>query len=92
MIKPALRCVACSASARIGSKDRRVNVMGLSPLLYRRGSGKGLVRTGRRVSVCDACLVAFIAGTIDSRFMKVVTALRESLSGLYSGVIEDQSE
>lgn len=88
MIRPAMECAGCGAAVPIGAHGRKTNIMSISPLLYRRGAGKGRLRAGRRVGVCEACLAAFLAGTIDSRCLGIVTAMRESLARLYNATLE----
>lgn len=85
-----VECVGCGARVPVGASRRTVNVMSVSPVLYRRGSGKGGVKCGRRSNVCEACLAAFITGSIDSRFMNIVVAMRESLSGLYNAILAER--
>lgn len=83
-------CCACGASSRPSNTGKLANVVSISPLLYRRSGFKNRkLRRGANVQVCDDCLAVFITSPSDRRTTLVLTALRDSLSELYNGVLED---
>lgn len=88
---PKLECIGCGAVAQIGEEKRTANVMSVSPLLYRRGKGKGRVRCGRRVPICEVCLTNLVAGTVDSRAVNFMHGLCQSLKGVYNASVEAEA-
>lgn len=89
-------CCVCGAQApenrgRWGGST--APYMGITPILYWRGKLKRWLRSCPRLQVCDPCFTKFIAGTISyEKQLCILSALRESLSECYSGLLEDDSE
>jgi hypothetical protein len=50
--------------------------------------GKGVRKMGPKVTVCEECLVRFLAGTIDSRAMELFYGVLASLRKSYNAYLE----
>jgi len=68
-------------------------MVALSPTVYRRGSGKGAVKSARGVQICDECYIASIRAVAPDvqTILQVWAALAERLRPNYSSLIEEQS-
>lgn len=96
-------CCCCGAKV-LAKRGVRTNqpgsiepsILAITPILYRRGAGKGVLRSCPRIQVCEGCFQRFITLT-DSRSMqttialRLIFALRESVSGRYSNLLEEDS-
>ncbi len=87
-------CCACGATSRINAgPDREVNICAVSPLIYRRGMrSKRMLKNCPRVTVCERCLICFIAGGPAAPGFRFITALRESMAAGYSAHIEAEKK
>lgn len=89
-------CVVCGAEApaRVLPGERSPVVMlTITPLLYRRGSGKGTLKNARGVTVCEPCYVQAVTAGRLGWFHKSATllwaALQQSLSDRYNAMLRD---
>lgn len=59
LFRPDRFCIVCGCKASNGRKQRDPNepvMIAVTPVLYRRGAGKGQLRNAPRVNVCQDCL------------------------------------
>jgi hypothetical protein len=86
-------CCACGQETRPASRHSHdgPRILAVSSLLYRRGTGKGVLKGAKRVQICEPCFTRFLA---PSRFLegkeskRFLAALRESLQNCYSAMLE----
>ena len=92
-------CCLCGADASSHLRGRipgEPNILAITPLLYRRGSGKGRLRNAQSIHICESCLAKSLTpGRLrwnerqgDERLWE---AFRSSLLDRYSSMLkEDQ--
>jgi hypothetical protein len=87
------RCCCCNRSEKTGSKDaKRINIIAISPYVYRRGGeGKGIVRGGGRVQVCEECFIRAMLPNPSDEYNIFTGQLFEHIRHCYSGIVEDQN-
>ena len=73
------------------------NILAITPLLYRKGTGKGKLKNGLSIQICEPDLVkALMAPPFDPKRQKEASllwaALQASLCGLYSGMVEGDKQ
>ena len=90
-------CSVCEAEAAGNSRSRKPeepNIIAISFTIYRRGKGKGELRSAQRVQVCEECLIRVLTrrhliwGSGDKGGWKLWEAIRQSLLSRYSGMVE----
>lgn len=89
-------CVCgCEAAGNMRKRtDGEPNILAITPILYRRGEGKGTLKSAMRVQVCEECLTRALTGGRlswaggDRGGWKLWAALRSSLLDRYSGMCE----
>ena len=90
-------CSVCEAEAAGNSRSRKPeepNIIAISFTIYRRGKGKGQLRSAQRVQVCEDCLIRALTGGRhtwaggDKGGWKLWAAIRQSLLSRYSGMVE----
>src|SRR5271166_1138585 len=90
-------CCVCGAEATGNTRKRapsEPNILAITPLIYRRGQGKGEIRSAMRVQVCEDCLTRALTGGRlswaggDRGGWKLWGAMRSSLLDRYSGMCE----
>ena len=78
----------CSGPVNIGpSTAREPRVLSITPIMYRRGTSKGLLKNARSVHICEPCLIKSLvpfSSSMGIKGSKLWNALRESLSTCYS--------
>jgi len=84
--KPPRVCCVCACEASNGSRQPVAGepvVLAITPIVYRRGNGKGRVRNASRVHVCEKCLTkAATSGRlewINSTSPKLLRALSSAI-------------
>jgi hypothetical protein len=90
-------CCVCGGEAT-GNTRRPIpgepNILAITPVLYRRGEGKGTLKSAQRVQVCEECLTRALTGGRlswaggDRGGWKLWAAMRSSLLDRYSGMCE----
>jgi hypothetical protein len=89
LIREDRRCVCCGEVAPYGKETPRGKMLSISTLLYRKGEGKGAIKIGRKINVCEPCLILACSSAIwGLQGAKLWPAMRERLSALYKSVIE----
>lgn len=91
-------CCVCGGEATANRRERdpeEPNIIAITPVVYRRGAGKGRLQNAPRVQVCEDCLVKALTGGRlswlgDKSAAKLWESLRESLLNRYSAAIEDE--
>jgi hypothetical protein len=88
---PKRTCCVCKSEATGNTRTPiagEPNIISISFVIYRRGTGKGELRGAQRVQVCEDCLTKslhFAKKGIDSKLWE---AIKESLQNRYSGMCE----
>lgn len=57
--RPARQCVVCHCEVSTGRKKRdsaEPVFLAITPVMYRRGTGKGQLRNAAKVNICESCL------------------------------------
>jgi hypothetical protein len=87
------RCICCGLAAPYGKVTPDGHKMlSITPLLYRKGEGKGAIKAGRKINICEPCLVLACSSAIwGLEGAKLWLAMRERLSALYKSVIEAEA-
>jgi hypothetical protein len=92
-----LTCVACQFQAIPGAKREpgQPLMLSIGTNIYRRAQGKGMVKAGRGVSICEPCFIRAEAGvgelTASDPAIALLSGLRASLSGCYSAIVKGQA-
>jgi hypothetical protein len=90
-------CSVCEAEAAGNSRSRlpsEPNIIAISFTIYRRGNGKGILKSAQRVQVCEECLIRALTGGRlvwaggDKGGWKLWGAIRRSLLSRYRGMVE----
>ncbi len=100
---PIRTCCVCDAQAvmyhgRMKAKPGTPRILAITPIMYRRGTGKGQIRNSPKVQVCEECAgKALTSGRLNwlSRNKEsdaLWANLRESLLDCLQGMQEDDSE
>lgn len=88
LFTPMRECVCCGGAAHVGPKRAgEPNVMAVSQIIYRRGSGKGRSKAARKVNICEECFVRARVGSVlgpNKEAKRLLSAILETLSGCYS--------
>jgi hypothetical protein len=97
LFTPKRVCCICRTEATGNLRKRNpgeLNIVSITPLLYRRGTGKGELKNGGSVQICEPDLVKALTsrplacnGEANEASL-LWAALQTSLSGLYSGMAE----
>ncbi len=69
--------------------------MAVSLTVYRKGTGKGVLRAAPKVQICEECFVKALAPTmfgVSREAKQLLLGLRESLSECYSSLLDDDPE
>jgi len=90
------RCVICGAEATGNLRKRNpgeLNILSITPILYRRGTGKGQLKNGMSIQICEVDLVrALTSPPFDSKRQKEAALLWAALQGTLSGVYSAMAE
>lgn len=88
-------CCDCGAEVPSGRRQQApggVNLVSITPLIYRRGNGKGQLKNAHQVVICETCLIKSITsgrlGWISTGESKLWTALKQSLTDRYNSLLE----
>jgi hypothetical protein len=90
-------CCVCGAEATSNRRDRidgEPNIIAISPVVYRRGTGKGKLKSAKAVQVCEECLTRALTGGRlswaggDRGGWKLWAAIRSTLLDRYSDLCE----
>jgi hypothetical protein len=87
LFRPERFCIVCHCKASNGAKKRtpgEPTIIAITPVMYRRGTGKGKLRNAARVTVCEECMSK--AGT--AGWLKWVTDFRPLIVALFLSLIE----
>lgn len=93
-----LTCVACQCQAKPGAKREpgQPIMLSVGTNLYRRAKGKGTVKAGRGVSICEPCFIRAEAGigaiAPSDPAIALLAGLRASLSVCYSAIVDEQEQ
>jgi hypothetical protein len=91
-----LTCVACQCQAIPGAKREpgKPLMLSIGTNIYRRAQGKGMVKAGRGVSICEPCFIRAEAGigaiAPSDPAIALLAGLRASLSACYSAIVAEQ--
>lgn len=91
-------CCVCGgeATANLRSPDpTEPNIIAITPVMYRRGHGKGQLKNAPRVQVCEACLTKALTSDRlswlgDKSATRLWNAIRESILNSYSSTLEGE--
>jgi hypothetical protein len=99
LFKPKRICCVCLAESTNGSRKPiagEPNIIAISPLIYRRGSGKAQLRNAGRVQICEECLTKALTsgrlGWMSDKSAKLWTAMRSALLDCYSAMSEGDAK
>jgi len=92
-----LLCMPGRVHKRIKEANcRRTQHHRISPLIYRRGSGKAQLRNAGRVQICEECLTKALTsgrlGWMSDKSAKLWTAMRSALLDCYSAMSEGDAK
>ena len=88
-------CVACERSTGVGKHNpREPNIVAISLVLYRRGTGKAQLKAAGKVHICERCLALAIAPSIfqTGEAKRLFAGLRERISARYSAMLEEEGK
>jgi hypothetical protein len=74
------------------------NIIAITPVIYRRGVGKGELKNAKAILVCETCLTRALTGGrlnwgLNERGgWKLWAAIRQSLLNRYSGMVEGEEQ
>jgi hypothetical protein len=69
--------------------------MAVSLTLYRKGTGKGVLKAAPRVQICEECFIRALAPSVfgvTREGKALVAGVRESLSGCYSAIVGGEAQ
>lgn len=90
-------CCICRCEATGGRKKRvpgEPNILAITPVIYRRGSGKGQLRNAPKIVICETCMVYAVTSSgwkLPKESKSLWEAIRESISYRYSAMAEGDS-
>jgi hypothetical protein len=89
IVKPDRVCCCCGRAEKHGAKDmRRMNVLAISPLIYRRGEGKAILKNAGKIQVCEECFIRAMLPNPSDEHIKLSRAISERIRTCYSSIIE----
>ena len=95
LIPKTRECVCCHRSATpLKRQPGEPNVMAVSLTIYRKGNGKGQLKAAPKVNICEECFVRALAPAmfgVSREGKSLLLGIRESLSGCYSALVEDDA-
>jgi hypothetical protein len=89
-------CCVCGGEAtnNLRTPDpKEPNIIAITPVVYRRGNGKGQLKNAPRIQVCENCLAKALTSDRlswlgDKSATRLWNAIRESLLNRYSASVE----
>lgn len=89
-------CCVCASEATPGRKRiaGEPNVLAITPVMYRRGTGKGQLRNAPKIVICESCLVRALVSSrlgLPKEAQKMWNAFRESISFRYGSMAEEDA-
>lgn len=91
LIRPERCCCCCGGAAKFnGLTPGGFQMIAITGLMYRRGTGKGTIKATKNVCICESCLVLALCGSPGKQEgLKLFRALQERLTTLYNALRAD---